>query len=185
MTKSLLTIKALFLIFSLTASVRVHSQWERVNRMKMSKHDSIMLIQSWKLLLQGIRNKDHKGIVDISLEKVYCKSNGQLLSGLPKGDLISTNLFIDSVVDKFYDSHLMSLLKDSVYRLSKTIYPDRKPSNLLLPKGKRLILYDVYFLDLAPHRNGDGVSDYNYYIFQFVKIDSQFKFFGLHLESPH
>ena len=172
-------------IFFFTMTCKTFSQKHFVDReeiLMLSNEDSILLVDTWKSFLKRIDEKDYAAIKEGSLEKVYCKSFGHVLPGLFKDKLMPIDLFVDSVVSKFYDGHFINVLNDSTFRVSKSAYPDRKPSNFTPVKGQRLIIFDIYFIDLVPM--GEA-KDRNYYIFRFIKKDGKFKFFELRLESPH
>jgi hypothetical protein len=178
-------LKFILSVFLLTIIGKVFSQkpfTEREDNLKISNKDSILLVNTWNSFLTNIREKNHQEIKEMSLEEVYCTSAGHVLPGLSKDRLMPINLFIDSVMSKFYSGRFINTLTDSTLHLFKAGYPDRKPLNFTTAKGKELVLFDVYFIDLVPKGNA---KDQNYYVFRFVKKEGKFKFFELRLESPH
>jgi hypothetical protein len=178
-------IKFVFVFFALVNSTTAISQKfsiEHSTVLKISASDSSLLLATWNSFLLNVEAKNYKKVKDLSLVKVYVISIGYTLKGLPKNELMRIDLFIDSIVAKFYDGDFMKVLTDSAIYIFKTEYPDRIHSNFNLPHGEKLILYSINFNDLVFGENGRKYQ--NYYVFQFVKCKNEFKFFGLELESP-
>ena len=156
---------------------------ERSKILKLSKIDSAHLASTWDSLLEGIQKKNYEQIRGLSLKKVYCNAWAHILPGPRPPKIMPIDSFINEVIVRFYSTHFIKVLSDSAYHIMATVYPDRKVSNIKLINGQKLILFDIYFIDYVPQTN--GVRDQNYYIFHFVKDKSQYKFFGIQLESPH
>ena len=156
---------------------------ERSRPLAISKIDSTHLVGTWNSFLEGIRTRNYEQIRGLSLKKVYCNAWAHILPGPRPPKIMPIDSFINRVVIRFYDTHFIKVLSDSVYHIMATVYPDRKVSNFKLINGKKLILYDIYFIDYVQQAN--GIKDQNYYVFHFVKDKDQYKFFGIQLESPH
>jgi hypothetical protein len=150
--------------------------------MKLSKSDSTLLGKTWEGFLWGILAKDRNVIETMSLKKVYCYSFGNVLPNLKQQQLLPIDIFIDSILSKFYNNRILGAIRDSSHKTRVTKYSDRKVSNLNLKNGQKLILYDIYYKDYVPFDN--GIKAINFYFFSFVKINNEFKFFQLQLESP-
>jgi hypothetical protein len=151
--------------------------------LKFSKIDSALLIESWKAFLNSVEGRNYAEIKELSLKQIYCTAHGHIFPSLLRDQLITIDSFISSVLPKFYDTHFMQVLSDSTFKIVAIMYPTRKPANVKLIRGQKLTLYEVYYQDLVPHYK--KINDLNFYVFRFVKINNQFKFFGLLLESPH
>ena len=186
MNKEKVLIKFAGLIIILIASNSTFAQkagLERSKSLKIDKDDSVLLVTTWNSFLQNIETKNSIQIKKQSLQNVYCKSTGHVLPDLPKNKLMPIDSFVDSIMIKFYDKHFFEVIQDSAYRIMAVIYPDRRPSNFKLATGQKLILFDIYYIDYVP--TGKAVRNQNFYIFSFVKIENQYKFFGVDLQSPY
>jgi hypothetical protein len=173
----------LFLIsFGFTlVSIGQKSFVEPYYRLKVSKEDSDLLFNTWKIFLDGIRKSDRQILSQASLSKVKCHAQGHLIAISAETKTLSIDYFIDSVITKIHNSELLGVMTDSTFKLSKTRYPDEKPSNFRLANGQNLILYDIYFTYAIPRGSAKYVS---YIEFDFVKINARLAFFGLKIESP-
>jgi|SRR5450432_1106864 len=171
----------LTVVFTTTATSQ-KSSIEPSTVLKISKSDSSLLLKTWNYFLTGLQNRDSNKIKRLSLENVYCVTIGYILTGLPKKQLMQIDLFIDSVVEKFNNRRFLAVLTDSMFYFIEEKYPDRTPANFKLKKGKKLILFSVNFNDLVSGQ--DGRKYQNYYIFQFIKRNEKFIFYGVELQSP-
>ncbi len=164
-------------------SMAQKSPLERSRSLKISKNDSIQLVNTWNSFLSGIQKKEFAKVKELSLEKVYCKGWCNVLPGKKPSELMLIDSFLSNVITKFYDSRFFGVLNDSSFHVMEVTYPDRKPLNYTIPRGQSLVLYDVYYVDYVPQP--DGFKDQNYYVFRFVRSNNEYKFFGISLECPH
>lgn len=141
--------------------------------LKVSREDSVLLVRSWKSLLDAINKRDKEEIMELSLEKISRATLGYTLPGLSqKRETMSVAIFIDSVVEKFYDKRFLSVLSDSAFRLLKLKYDQKDKPN---------IIYSVMFKEIVIGRSGHRYG--NYYSFEFIKRKDKFIFYGIDMDS--
>jgi hypothetical protein len=141
--------------------------------LKVSREDSILLVRSWKTFLDAINKRDKKEIMELSLEKISRITFGYTLPGLSQSrETMPVAMFIDSVVEKFYDRRFLSVLSDSAIHLLKLKYDQ---------KDKPGIIYSVMFKEIVIGRSGHRYG--NYYAFEFIKRKDKFIFYGIDLNS--
>ncbi len=111
--------------------------------------------------------------MELSLEKISRATLGYTLPGLSqKRETMSVAIFIDSVVEKFYDKRFLSVLSDSAFRLLKLKYDQKDKPN---------IIYSVMFKEIVIGRSGHRYG--NYYSFEFIKRKDKFIFYGIDMDS--
>ncbi|HEV3325664.1 MAG TPA: hypothetical protein VG052_08655 [Puia sp.] len=178
----LIIIYSVILLTSIGKATSQQFAGEQEDFLKLSVKDSILLRDTWNSFIDDIVGKNYSGIKKMSLEKVYCNAVGNVLPGLVREEVMTMDMFIDSIIPKFYNGHFITVLKDSVMHMSESRYPHMKPSNFELGQNDGLILFEVYFRD---HVVVHGEKCLDYYMFQFVKTAGKFEFFGMRLESPY
>jgi len=150
--------------------------------LKVSETDSILLANAWKAIVYSICTKNYEELRKSSLKNIYGESLGHIWPGFSKEQSVSTDSFINIALIKHSNQHFIDVIEDSTYRVNAIIYQDRNFPNFRLAHGKKPTLFEVYYKDYAP--TGNGLRDENYYVFRFVKVNNEYKLFGLSLEWP-
>jgi|GEM_PF-4394943 len=164
----------------LLLSLKSYSQdvpLEPFRTLKISKADSVLLTKTWDQLFHALKSDSKEEIKKIALQKVLCAICGEGPRDFGEGELVPLDTFTNIGIKNLKDPPVWKEISSGEYKLDVTMYPNRKPDNFTLQKHQKLVVYDVVFLYIEPINQKSKVKWH--YIFRFVKINEQFKFFGL------
>jgi len=147
---------------------------------KSNPSDSIELHKAWTFFLKAIENQDTKKIKETSLKNIDCAlcissdNNNE-----PEIDyIIPVDTFIYQSYKNFMESPVLKAIKTRGVKNSEIHISDYKPRNLPKSYGKNLILFEIVVQTYLPNEWAPGHEGQSH-IFQFVKINKEFKFYGL------
>ena len=146
-------------------------------RIAHSQKDSIALDRTWKKFKTAFLNKDVKTLKLLSLKTIKCDFYQNNTSD--QSPYISVNTFLTDVFHGFPNTKLRRavLTKKSNFSFEKISNLDL-PENIKPQKVKSIMICEVWYVVWEPNeiaKGHEGASEG----FQFVKIDNQFKFYGL------
>ena len=170
----------LILLLTLISTTSFAQQNEDEKWHKLSLTDSIELQKTWTEFKTALENNDAIKIKNLSLKKVDCilcfERNGK--SAPPKDYVVTIERFIKHSAKSFKGSPLAKAIKTSGYFAQfRTLY-DCKPRNLPAGYGKNLTIYELYIQTYKPDEWAKGHEGQSH-VFQFVKVNGEFKFFGM------
>jgi hypothetical protein len=130
-----------------------------------SKRDSMALIRNWKSFFKAIDEKDTQKIRAMSLDSVICSICEGLTEDYYESNMESIDDFITGCNRNFPDTALYVKMKSNAYKIG-----------INKNRSKQQIIYEVSFsvtisLDYSRRKYR--------HTFQFVKIDDQFRFYGV------
>ena len=154
---------------------------EQKNISRIFKKDSVSFASFWDRFAQGILEKNYNQIKAMSLDSVYCESLGHIWKGLLQDRWVPRDTFIQVAFIENYNHHLADILRDSTYRIIARKISEWYPDSMIGHR-RNSIVYRVSYIDYAPSKRGK--FDKNYYAFDFIKLNGQFRFMALTLGWP-
>lgn len=152
----------------------------RSEEVKIKKTDSVLFAKTWASFAEKLQTRDFEKIKAMSLPRLYCFNFARIMAGYPnKESYIGVDSFLNVASA---NKQLTSVIRDSAYRISAIYYPDWRIANYKLKHGEKLVLYNIYYIENVPV--DDRIRSQDYHVFQFLKINDRFVFFGLSLEWP-
>jgi hypothetical protein len=172
--------RKILIVFLLFLSMGVHGQSFKPTRILYN--DSVKLINTWKRLKKALKLKDTKTLRHLSLKIVHCDLFQTYNPKLTYAQSIAIaymplNTFLTEYYQNLHKSKLWSVMKFKKYNLTEA-YMNFRPQNIKNLKSMPLILYDIMYVTFEPNeiaKGHEGASEG----FEFVKINDEFKFFGL------
>ena len=141
---------------------------------KIEKEDSIYLLNTWHKFIKAIENKDKKTLSDLSLKLIDCITCTTLDSMDADNFFVSIDTFTNKVFRTMIGSPLWNEIKLKRYSLNKVVMEDYHPRSLSEFKQKTFPFYQIIF-SFTPKGYVEGFT----YFFRFIKLDNNFKFYGL------
>ena len=144
----------------------------------VSKKENIQLTGEFNQLISAIKTKNSEQIRQMSLDSIYCSICEGIRNDYYDNDLDNINNFIDSAYQHLSDEGIWGPM-NSRYKLkfSASIYNKTKPDNFIMKENEKLIIYELYFYQLQGKSQKYPIP--KSHIFQFVKIDGNFKLYGM------
>lgn len=147
-----------------------------IERLNLSKQDSLHLLKAWNLLVFAIKAGDTAVIRKNSFDSIYCS----VCEGMPRlyyeNNLESIDMFIDSVNLNFQKSGTWSLLNRNKPKFSVEKYPANHSNAYGQKENERFIFYSLRFRTTTTI--GDQ-SNLQYHTFEFVKRNDHFLFYSM------
>jgi hypothetical protein len=134
-----------------------------------SKRDSMALIRTWRSFFKAIEEKDTQKIRAMSLDSVICSICEGLTEDYYENNMESIDGFIAGCNRNLPDTALYVKMKRNDYKISVDSYLNKQPVGLQIYEVRFSIIVNV----------GNSRRGYTH-TFQFVKIDNQFRFSGVH-----
>jgi len=151
-------------------------QLEELERMRLTKKDSLELLKTWKSLINAIKTNDISLIKAISFDSIVCS----VCEGMPKpyyeNNLESIGMFIDSAITNLKKAELWPSMEKNKYKIYVIKYPERKPKEVLLKADESLVVYEISF---AKDLKMDNIKRLQNHSFEFVKIGGKFRFYKM------
>jgi len=147
---------------------------------KISLTDSIQLNIDVNRFVESINKKEIDQIKRISLELIDCSLciTRDYNDGPPSDYIIAIDTFINLAFQDFIDSPLFRAIKTRGFTFSERFIPDIHPRNLPKTYDKDLVIYEAWVQTYEPNEWAIGHEGQSH-CFQFVKINGEFKFYGL------
>ena len=146
---------------------------------KISLKDSVELNKMTNDFIKAIENKETKKIKELSLEQIDCAlCIATDYNHPPKDYIVPIDTLINQAYKDFLNSPLFKAIKSRGFRMSEMTIPEYKPRNLPSNYGKDLIVYEAWVQTYKPNEWAEGHEGQSH-CFQFVKINNEFKFYGL------
>lgn len=153
-------------------------EFQAVDFSSTNKGDSIALARNWRSFFKAIEEKDSQKIKAMSLDSVICSLCEGLTEDYYENNMESIDSFIAACNRSLPDTALYVKMKRNDYEISATRYPDIKLSNFQLKANDSLTIYQVRFRTIIDRGRDYDRRGYGH-TFQFVKIDGQFRFYGM------
>jgi len=148
---------------------------------KNSKDESVELSKHINAVYKIIKDGNFYAFKEISLSSVYCHVIGDSLPGITKKPkLLKIEIFIDSILKRYFVKNLVNNLKDTPLLFLKIRYPYWNPENIKLRRNEPLVLYEGSLYEI--YTDEYKVKYRNDFVFKFIKINGHFKLFELQFE---
>ncbi|HYD91783.1 MAG TPA: hypothetical protein VEA37_09895, partial [Flavobacterium sp.] len=138
--------------------------------LKITPHDSLQLDTTFKRLITAIQEKDEAEVLEISLPELYCVEC--YAPGEESSAFISAKEHYDAL-QNFANTITYKSLSTKGYGFYSANFEDMKPKNIPLDYTGDFIDYEVIVED------SENPSSNNFTIFFFVKLNKEFKLFGI------
>jgi hypothetical protein len=163
------------IIISLLVSMYLTSLGQRV--VKISRKDSIQLNLAWNKFKKGLMERDTNNLHILSLKLVDCKDCISMEKYSIDDTFVPIDTFLNKAFREFDISKKWTSIKTKNYTILTREIKNYQPKNLNPKCGKDLIIFELWFITMEPNKitGYEGQS----HAFQFIKLNNQFKFFGV------
>ncbi|WP_153796618.1 hypothetical protein [Foetidibacter luteolus] len=147
-----------------------------IEQIKPSKKEKSQLIKTWNKLLHSIETRDSVTIKSMSLDSITCSVCEGFSSPHYYNDIEPVDSFIIASFTYFPSSEVWKKMKRGQYKIYAIRYPDEQPDFLKNSKDKSLTIYEIIFDQLYEQHGYKSLVSHR---FNFVKIEGQFRFYGM------
>lgn len=168
------------LLFFLFRNLLSYSQTKgEMEYRKIGVNDSIKLSNIWTTFFKALESNDIKEIKRNSLKEINCSLCIDKDNNDPSEDnIIPIDTFINHTSTIFIDSPLFRAIKKGRIHFAELMIPDYRTRNLPKSYGKDLVVFEIWIQTYLPNEWVEGHEGQSHG-FQFVKINNNFKFYGL------
>lgn len=171
------TMNRILILYLLLGTALVASAQETHMR-KIRRKDSLALGTAWRSFVQAIDTRDTGRLRSMSFKTIDCISCFES-GGYPEnGDfLVPADTFIFHTFRNIFTSRLWKVIHHRPYFLLARSFPGYIQENVSLKKGEEFTIYEICYTTYKPDEWAPGHQGQTQ-IFQFVKVDRQFRFYG-------
>ena len=164
-------------VFALVSLVTFGQKEDEMQFLKMDKSDSIEIDKTFQNLIKAIETKDAEKIKQISLPEIDCDlCSDQKYS--KKDYYIPIQKFIKQAFKTYVNSPLAKAVETRGYRPMVRFIPNYKPRILPANYSKDMTIYELFVQTYKPNEWMPGHEGQSH-AFQFVKVNGEFKLFGM------
>lgn len=145
----------------------------------VTKTEKDLLTNTFTKLISAIKTRNTEQIREMSLDSIYCSICEGIRDDYYDNDLDDIKNYIDSAYQHFPDEKIWGPA-DGRFKLkfSADKYKKTKPANFKLKENEKLLIYHVFFYELSGKKSPRFPMPKSH-IFKFVKIDGNFKLYGM------
>lgn len=151
-------------------------EMEQIKQVHIPGKDKMALLSTWYKFLNAIEAKNSQKIKALSLDSVACSVCEGFASPDFYNDVEPIDTFISASYINFPNTELWKNMKRNRPKITATKHPNLKPAHFQLHNNESLIIYNLITevaLKYGKHKYQQR------HTFQFVKIDGEFRFYGM------